>query len=127
MVVKSDWVAGKVLAKQARLRGDTPFMQFEDGPMHSYAEAHQLCNRTGNGYADAGVVFGENVALMLNNSLEYLAFDCDVRATPNYCLNASYLSHTFYMLVDPVGDASDAEREETAAGLAQRIFSDQIL
>jgi crotonobetaine/carnitine-CoA ligase len=72
MVVKSDWVAGKVLAKQARLRGDTPFMQFEDGPMHSYAEAHQLCNRTGNGYADAGVVFGENVALMLNNSLEYL-------------------------------------------------------
>ena len=53
MVVKSNWVAGKVLAKQARLRGDTPFMQFEDGPMHSYAEAHQLCNRTGNGYADA--------------------------------------------------------------------------
>ena len=28
---KSNWVVGKVLAQQARERGDKPFMQYEDG------------------------------------------------------------------------------------------------
>jgi carnitine-CoA ligase len=69
---KSGWVVGKVLAEQARARGDAPLIQFEDGPMHSYAQAHELGNRAGNGYAGIGVGFGDNVAVMLNNRLEYL-------------------------------------------------------
>ncbi|MDE0944213.1 MAG: AMP-binding protein [Alphaproteobacteria bacterium] len=69
---KSGWVVGKVLAEQARSRGDAPFIRFEDGPMHSFAEAHLLSNRAGNGYAALGVGFGDNVAVMLNNRLEYL-------------------------------------------------------
>ena len=40
-VDKSDWVAGKT-AKQAAQRGEAPFMQFEDGRMHTYGEAHSL-------------------------------------------------------------------------------------
>ncbi|MDP6564652.1 MAG: AMP-binding protein [Alphaproteobacteria bacterium] len=63
---------GKVLAEQARTRGDAPFIRLEDGPMHSYAQAHELSNRVGNGFAGIGVRFGENVAVMLNNRLEYL-------------------------------------------------------
>ncbi len=69
---KSNWVVGKVLADQARSRGDMPFVQFEDGPMLSYAQAHALSNRVGNGFAGIGVGFGDNVAVMLNNRLEYL-------------------------------------------------------
>ena len=69
---KSGWVVGKVLAEQARTKGDAPFIQFEDGPMHSYAMAHELSNRVGNGFAGIGVGFGDNVAVMLNNRLEYL-------------------------------------------------------
>jgi crotonobetaine/carnitine-CoA ligase len=71
-VDKSGWVVGKVLAEQARTRGDAPFIRLEDGPMHSYAQAHELSNRVGNGFAGIGVRFGENVAVMLNNRLEYL-------------------------------------------------------
>ena len=71
-VDKSDWVAGKILAKQAAQRGEAPFMQFEDGRMHTYGEAHRLSNQAGNGFAAAGVDFGENVAVMMNNCLEYL-------------------------------------------------------
>ena len=69
---KSNWVVGKVLAEQARTRADAPLIQFEDGPMHSYAQAHDMGNRAGNGYAGVGIGFGDNVAVMLNNRLEYL-------------------------------------------------------
>ena len=46
---KTNWVVGKVLAEQARTRGEAHFIQFEQGHMHSYAEAHALGNRAGNG------------------------------------------------------------------------------
>jgi len=69
---KSGWVVGKILAEQARMRPDAPLIQFERGHMHNYAEAHAMANRAGNGYADVGVGFGDNVAVMLNNRLEYL-------------------------------------------------------
>ncbi len=69
---KSGWVVGKILAEQARVRPDAPLIQFETGHMHTYGEAHALANRAGNGYAAIGVGFGDNVAVMLNNRLEYL-------------------------------------------------------
>ena len=69
---KQDWVLGKVLQKQSELNGDLPFIQFEDGPMHTYREAHELSNRVGNAFIQRNVAFGENVALMLDNCLEYL-------------------------------------------------------
>jgi len=69
---KSEWVIGKVLARQARERGQARFIQFEDEAPLSYAEAHLAANRFGNGFADAGVAAGENVVLMLHNRLAYL-------------------------------------------------------
>jgi len=69
---KTNWVVGKVLAEQARRRGEAPFIQFETGHMHTYSEAHALGNRAGNGFAGVGIGFGDNVAVMLNNRLEYL-------------------------------------------------------
>ena len=69
---KSGWVVGKILAEQARTRPEEPLIQFERGHMHTYAEAHALANRAGNGYAGIGIGFGDNVAVMLNNRLEYL-------------------------------------------------------
>ena len=69
---KSEWVVGKVLARHARERGDKPFMQFEDGKPFTYAETHEIANRIGNAFSAEGVEFGENVAVMLDNRLEYL-------------------------------------------------------
>ncbi|ETX01111.1 MAG: hypothetical protein ETSY1_08670 [Candidatus Entotheonella factor] len=69
---KSNWVVGKVLAQQARERGDQPFMQYEDGEPYTYAQAHQITNRVGNAFTQEGVAFGENVAVMLHNNMEHL-------------------------------------------------------
>lgn len=69
---KSDWVVGKVLARHARERGDKPFIQFEDGRPFTYAETHETANRVGNAFRAEGVGFGESVAVMLDNRLEYL-------------------------------------------------------
>lgn len=71
-VDKSNWVVGKVLALQAREQGDKPFIQFEDGEPYTYAQTHEITNRVGNAFAQEGVTFGENVAVMLHNSMEHL-------------------------------------------------------
>ncbi len=98
-VDKSEWVVGKVLADQARTRGDAPFVQFEDGPPHSYAKAHELCNRVGNAFSGIGVGFGDNVAVMLNNRLEYLWIWIGLGRTGgvpvaiNTALKGSFLTH----------------------------------
>ena len=39
---KQDWVLEKVLQKQSERNGDLPFIQFEDGPMHTCRQAHEL-------------------------------------------------------------------------------------
>ena len=72
MADKSNWVVTKVLEQQAQQRGDTPFVQFEDDPPYTYAQAHEIGNRVGNALSQEGVQFGENVAVMLHNRLEYL-------------------------------------------------------
>lgn len=69
---KSNWVVGKVLAHQARERGDKPFIQFEDGDPYTYAQMHEITNRVGHAFTKEGVAFGENVAVMLHNSMEHL-------------------------------------------------------
>jgi len=69
---KSNWVVGKVLAQQARERGDQPFMQYEDGEPYTYAQTHEIANRVGHAFAREGIAFGENVAVMLHNRMEHL-------------------------------------------------------
>src|SRR5882672_12266505 len=69
---KSAWVVGKVLAQQARARGDQPFIQFEDGAPSPYAQAHAMANHVGNAFGQEGVAFGDTVAVMLHNRLEHL-------------------------------------------------------
>jgi crotonobetaine/carnitine-CoA ligase len=69
---KSNWVVGKVLAQQARERGDKPFIQYEDNEPYTYAQAHAVANRVGNAFGREGVAFGEPVMVMLHNRLEHL-------------------------------------------------------
>ncbi|NKC16728.1 MAG: AMP-binding protein [Gammaproteobacteria bacterium] len=69
---KSEWVIGKQLDRQARARGDAPFVQFEDGEPYTFADAQAMSYRAGNGFARVGVEFGDNVAVMMNNCLEWL-------------------------------------------------------
>ena len=69
---KSGWVVGHVLARQARQRGDQPFIQFEDDAPLTYAEFDRQCNRVGNAFAEVGIGFGDRVAILAANRLEYL-------------------------------------------------------
>ena len=69
---KSQWVVGKVLARQARERADEPFIQFEDGAPLTFSQAHRASNRLGNAFSGIGVGFGEHVVLMMHNRLEYV-------------------------------------------------------
>ncbi len=69
---KSEWMVDKVLARQARERPDSRFIQFEDGEPYTYAQAHRTANSYGNAYAQIGVGFGDHVVLMLHNRLEYI-------------------------------------------------------
>lgn len=69
---KSDWVVGKIIDRQANERPDAPFVQFEFDEPITYAKAQELSYRVGNAFADEGVEFGDHIAVMLNNCLEYL-------------------------------------------------------
>ena len=69
---KKDWVVGKVLAEQAALRGDQPFVRIGEGPEITYGEADERANRMANGLARIGVARGTMVGVMLPNTLEYL-------------------------------------------------------
>jgi carnitine-CoA ligase len=69
---KSTWVVNKVIDQMVAMRGDAPFMQFEDGVPCTYKDAQTMSYRVGNAFAHSGVEFGDNVALMMGNCLEYL-------------------------------------------------------
>jgi len=69
---KSGWVVGDVLARQTRQRGSQPFIQFEDDAPLTYAEFDQQCNRVGHAFADVGIGFGDRVAIIAFNRIEYL-------------------------------------------------------
>lgn len=69
---KSEWVIGKTLARQARERGDSVYIQYEDEAPLTYAQAHRAANAFGNAFAGIGVEREEQVIVMLHNRLEYL-------------------------------------------------------
>lgn len=69
---KSQWTVGQALARQAAARGDAPFLQVEDRPPVTYAEADRLANRLARGVLALGVKPGDRVAVMLPNGLEIL-------------------------------------------------------
>jgi crotonobetaine/carnitine-CoA ligase len=69
---KSTWTVGAALAQQARRRGARPFLQFEDGPEVSYAEADAIASRVSRGMAALGIGPGEAVGVWLPNGLEIL-------------------------------------------------------
>lgn len=69
---KSQWTVGHVLARQAAARGSAPFLQVQDDPPVSYAEADRMANRLARGVLDLGVQPGDRVGVMLPNGLEIL-------------------------------------------------------
>jgi len=69
---KSDWVITKLIRKFAEERGDRAFIQFEDGKPYTFADAERMTNKLGRAFQQIGVGFGDKVALMLHNRMEYL-------------------------------------------------------
>ncbi|MEM7407057.1 MAG: AMP-binding protein [Pseudomonadota bacterium] len=69
---KDDWVITRLIRKFAEERGERPFLQYEDGDAYSFADLERLSNQYGHTFQREGVAFGDNVAVMLHNRLEYL-------------------------------------------------------
>lgn len=69
---KSGWEVGATLARQAKARGARPFVQFQDGPPVTYAEADAVAHRVSRGIAALGVQPGGRVGVWLPNGLEIL-------------------------------------------------------
>ena len=69
---KSSWVIAEVLARQARARGDRPFLTLQNGPDVSYAEADEIAHRVSRGVAALGAEPGDRVGVWLPNGLEIL-------------------------------------------------------
>ena len=67
---KTDWVVSKVVAAQARARGDKVFLQEIGGRALTYGETDTATNRLANGLMKHGVAHGERVGVMLPNGLE---------------------------------------------------------
>ncbi len=67
---KSGWVVGKVLAEHAAVRGEKPFLQFQDDPPLTFHETDLLTTRLANGLLRHDVEPGERVGVMLPNSIE---------------------------------------------------------
>lgn len=61
----------EVLAAKAEALGSKPLLRFED-QTYSYEDIHRLSNRVANALSDAGISKGDNTALMLPNSPEFL-------------------------------------------------------
>ncbi len=102
---KSRWVVGKVLADQAKARGDRPFLTACDGGARAttttltYAEADRMANRMARTLAALGVGPGDRVAVMLPNGLEActvwlgLARRGAVHVAVNTGLKGAFLEH----------------------------------
>lgn len=69
---KTGWVVHKVLDSMVESQGERPFIQFEFERPLTYRQSQEMSYRVGNAFAQAGVEFGDMVALMMPNCLEYL-------------------------------------------------------
>ena len=91
-VDKSGWVVGQVLAAQAAARGQRPFLQFQDEPPVTFAEADAAANRLANGLLRHDVQPGEHVAVMVPNSVDYCTiwFALSRLGAVQVCINTAY-------------------------------------
>jgi crotonobetaine/carnitine-CoA ligase len=64
---------GGLLARRAAEIGERPFLLLADGIRLTFGEFNTLVNRVAHGLDDAGVGPGDRVAIMLENSIEFLA------------------------------------------------------
>jgi crotonobetaine/carnitine-CoA ligase len=96
---KSDWVVHRVLAGQVAARGDRPFLQLLDRPPLTFVETDTLSCRLANGLLEHDIVQGENVAVMVPNSIEacpiWFALSClgAVNVSVNTAYKGAFLSH----------------------------------
>jgi carnitine-CoA ligase len=64
-------VAGKILAQQAAVAGERPFIRFQSR-WTTYAEANRRANKVANALVALKIEKGSRVAILLKNRLEYL-------------------------------------------------------
>jgi crotonobetaine/carnitine-CoA ligase len=66
------WVLAEVLAYQAAVRGDKPYITMVGGESLTYAEAQSAAAKVAGFMSDLGVRAGDTVAVMMPNGLDYV-------------------------------------------------------
>jgi len=69
---KDQWVLGKVLEHQARVRADRPFLQWGGNKAQTFAQVNRTVNRLAHGFARLGVGRDDKVVIFSRNSLDYI-------------------------------------------------------
>lgn len=68
----SRWVLPAVLAEQARLRPDAPWVETTDGERCTFAEAWRDARKVAGWFAQMGVAPGDRVALMMASHMDFV-------------------------------------------------------
>ena len=99
---KTDWVVSKVVAAQARARGERIFLQEIGGRTLTFGETDEATNRLANGLLKHGIAHGERVAVMLPNGLEICLtwFALSRLGAVNVFINTAYKGDFLRHLLD---------------------------
>lgn len=114
---------GRLLARQAAIQGDRPYLYFED-LVFSYAEVDRISNRLANGLRAWGIAHGDHVAVLMDNKPEQLwlyfalcklgAISVPVNTAAKGELLAYYLTQSASTAI--LLDAAHIERYRAVAG-----------
>lgn len=69
---RQDWVLGRILEHRAQTHRDKPFLQFMESAPLTYEEVNRRVNQVAHGLSALGLKKGDNILIMLPNSLEFL-------------------------------------------------------
>ena len=69
---KKNWVLPKVLKEQAKKLGKKPFLQFGNKKPISFYQTNKLANKVANGLIKMGIKKGDEVAVYMPNSDDYV-------------------------------------------------------
>ena len=70
---RDQWSLGGVLARQADVLGERPFLKWADRSDElSFADANRSANRLARGFQKAGIAKGDAVVIFMPNCLDYI-------------------------------------------------------
>ena len=135
-IIENNRCLPKILEERARKIGDRPYLQFEEGPMYTYAEVNKWANRIANALLSLGLEPNTsvgwaqpstNVSVFMTNSAEHVfiwfgILKAGLTESPlNFDLSGDPLKYQINKVESKVLFVSDEEPRPGTTPLTQRI------